>query len=164
MRWLVALVLVLVLAAPALAVLPDEVLDDPVLETRARAISSQLRCLVCQNQNIDESNAPLARDLRLLVRERLVLGDSDSQVVNYLVARFGEFILLKPYFALHTYALWFATPVVFGIAIWIVVSGVRRRRKQMLDPNEPLASLTEEESDVLATLDDPHPGVHQSEN
>jgi len=158
MRWLVTLLLVFSLATPALAVLPDEVLDDPVLETRARAISSQLRCLVCQNQNIDESNAPLARDLRLLVRERLVLGDSDKQVVNFLVARFGEFILLKPYFALHTYVLWFATPIVFGIAIWVVVSGVRRQRKQMPDPNEPLPSLTSEESDVLATLDEPDPG------
>src|SRR5690606_12873648 len=91
---------------PAHAVQPDEVLDDPALEARARALSAHLRCLVCQNQSIDDSDAPLAKDLRLLVRERLVAGDSDTEVTNFLVARYGEFVLLKPPFAKHTLLLW----------------------------------------------------------
>ncbi|MBM2577754.1 cytochrome c-type biogenesis protein CcmH [Jannaschia sp. Os4] len=93
MRWALPLVLA---AAPALAVLPDEVLDDPVLEQRARDLSEGLRCLVCRNESIDESNAGLARDLRLLVRERLVAGDSDAEVLDYLVGRYGEYVLLEP--------------------------------------------------------------------
>ena len=100
MRRLALIALLIALAAPtaALAVEPDEILRDPALEARARNLSSELRCLVCQNQSIDDSAAPLARDLRLLVRERLSAGDSDSQVLNFLVARYGEFVLLKPRF------------------------------------------------------------------
>src|SRR4051812_49986345 len=90
----------------ALAVQPDEVLSDPVLEARARALSRELRCMVCQNQSIDDSDAPLARDLRVLVRERLQAGDSDRQVIDFLVSRYGEFVLLKPRFSLHTALLW----------------------------------------------------------
>ena len=95
------------LAAPhAVAVQPDEILSDPALEARARALSKELRCMVCQNQSIDDSDAPLARDLRLLVRERLKAGDSDAQVIDFLVARYGEFVLLKPRFTSHTALLW----------------------------------------------------------
>jgi cytochrome c-type biogenesis protein CcmH len=115
-RWFLYLVLALVLA-PGLAhaVLPDEVLPNPVLEARARALSSELRCLVCQNQSIDDSGAQLARDLRLLVRERLVAGDSDQQVRDYLVARYGDFVLLKPPFRLDTALLWGMPFLVLGL-------------------------------------------------
>src|ERR1700704_4186811 len=113
MRWLKLIVVVLTLAAPvrAFAVQPDEVLADAALEARARVLSKELRCMVCQNQSIDDSDAPLARDLRLLVRERLKDGDSDGQVIDFLVARYGEFVLLKPRLALHTALLWFGPPV-----------------------------------------------------
>jgi cytochrome c-type biogenesis protein CcmH len=99
------------------AVQPDEMLKDPGLETRARTISAELRCLVCQNQSIDDSDAPLARDLRLLVRERLRAGDSNSQVVQFLVDRYGDFILLKPRFDAKTYALWLAPLLIFLIGV-----------------------------------------------
>ena len=115
-------------AMPALAVEPDEVLADPALEGRARELSHELRCMVCQNQSIDDSNAPLARDLRLLVRERLKAGDSNSQVIDYLVARYGEFVLLRPRFEWHTLILWLAAPgvlIVGGIALYMMA---RRRR------------------------------------
>ena len=103
---LIALLVALVAPTAALAVEPDEILKDPKLEARARVLSEELRCMVCQNQSIDDSAAPLARDLRLLVRERLTKGDSDSQVLNYLVARYGEFVLLKPRFELQNLLLW----------------------------------------------------------
>src|SRR5258707_8552037 len=102
--------IVLVSAMPAYAVQPDEVLANPTLEVRARALSRELRCMVCQNQSIDDSDAPLARDLRLLVRERLSTGDSDRQVIDFLVARYGEFVLLRPRLALHTALLWLGPP------------------------------------------------------
>src|SRR5918911_5442356 len=95
--WVIGTMLIL-LATPAFAVQPDEILKDPALEHRARDISAGLRCLVCQNQSVDDSDAPLAKDLRVLVRERLQAGDSDSQVIDFLVARYGEFVLLKPRF------------------------------------------------------------------
>ncbi|WP_322988300.1 cytochrome c-type biogenesis protein [Hoeflea sp.] len=100
------LLLTLALASPSWAVNPDEVLDDPVLENRARVLSKELRCMVCQNQSIDDSNAELARDLRVLVRDRLVAGDSDEAVLDYVVSRYGEFVLLKPRFTLQTLMLW----------------------------------------------------------
>ena len=112
---------------PAQAVEPDEVLQDAKLEARARHISEGLRCLVCQNQSIDDSAAPLAKDLRLLVRERLKAGDTDQQIEAFIVARYGEFVLLKPRFALHTLVLWFATPAVFLTALLIVILAYRRR-------------------------------------
>ncbi|MGI9378677.1 MAG: cytochrome c-type biogenesis protein [Methyloligellaceae bacterium] len=116
-----SLVLAVVLTAPvAQAVQPDEVLDDTALEARARDISAELRCLVCQNQSIDDSNAPLARDLRILVRERLVAGDSNEQAVEFIVARYGEFVLLKPRFGIKTLLLW-AAPILFLIVAFIVV-------------------------------------------
>jgi cytochrome c-type biogenesis protein CcmH len=113
---------------PALAVQPDEILNDPALEARARALSHELRCMVCQNQSIDDSDAPLARDLRILVRERLSAGDSDGQVIDFLVARYGEFVLLKPRFAWHTLVLWLSPFVLVVIgAIGFVRAGRRPR-------------------------------------
>jgi len=124
---LAALFLGLAWMAPARAVQPDEMLSDPGLEARARALSRDLRCMVCQNQSIDDSDAPLARDLRILVRERLKAGDSDTQVIDFLVARYGEFVLLKPRFSGHTLILWVAPVVLLlgGIALLLVMA--RRR-------------------------------------
>jgi len=136
--------------APAHAVLPDEVMADPVKEARARNLSRELRCMVCQNQSIDDSEAPLARDLRLLVRERIAAGDNDAQVVGFLVARYGEFVLLKPRFERQTLALWLVTPFLLlggGLALWL---HVRRRAKDGLQTaNRP---LTAEEEARLAAL------------
>ncbi len=140
--------ILVMLATPVFAVLPDEILDDPVLEERARDISKGLRCLVCQNENIDDSNADLARDLRLLVRERLVAGDTDQEVEDYVVDRYGEFVLLKPVFSLRNAVLWFTGPILFlvggaGVALFI------RRRSRMPNPDD---GLTEAERDRLANL------------
>ena len=118
-------VMLMPLAAPA--VQPDEVLDDPALETRARDISAGLRCLVCRNENIDESNAELARDLRLLVRERLVAGDTDVEVVDYIVDRYGEYVLLKPQTGGANLILWLAGPVMLLLGGGIGFVYVRRR-------------------------------------
>ena len=112
---------------PAHAVQPDEVLADPALEARARSISLGLRCLVCQNQSIDDSDAPLAKDLRVLVRERLKAGDSDQEIAEFVVARYGEFVLLKPRLSQQTLLLWFATPVVFAGALLLIWLAYRRR-------------------------------------
>ena len=115
MRRLLLVIAMVLSAAPAFAVNPDEVLADPALEARARAISAELRCMVCQNQSIDDSNAELAKDLRLLVRERLTDGDTNEQVVNYIVSRYGEFVLLKPCFETKTILLWGA-PLLLAVA------------------------------------------------
>ncbi len=121
-------------AMPARAVLPDEVMADPAKEARARELSKELRCMVCQNQSIDDSEAPLARDLRLLVRERISAGDSDRQVIDFLVARYGEFVLLKPRLNEHTLLLWLTPPLALllgGFALWRLgrrKSGRRRGR------------------------------------
>ena len=125
--------------APAFAVQPDEVLPDPKLEQRARDISAELRCLVCQNQSIDDSDAPLARDLRLLVRERLKAGDSDAQVKTYLVDRFGEFVLLKPVFAWHTALLWLAPFLVLAAGAAALLAQARRRRAAPVGKRRRLA-------------------------
>jgi cytochrome c-type biogenesis protein CcmH len=109
-------VVIAVAAAPATAYEPSEVLSDPVLETRARALSAELRCMVCQNQSIDDSNAPLAKDLRILVRDRLVQGDTDEEVMDYVVDRYGEYVLLRPRVAPHTYLLWFGPFIVLLLA------------------------------------------------
>jgi cytochrome c-type biogenesis protein CcmH len=122
-----AILLALFLTSTAFAVQPDEQLADPVLEARARDISGGLRCLVCQNQSIDDSDAPLARDLRLLVRERLQAGDSDDQVRGYLVARYGDFILLKPPFEMATLILWLTPLVVLAVGAILAVGRFRRR-------------------------------------
>ena len=122
-----ALLMLMFVTSLAKAVEPDEVLQDKALEARARHISEGLRCLVCQNQSIDDSAAPLAKDLRVLVRERLKAGDTDQQIEDFVVARYGEFVLLKPRFEPHTFLLWFATPLVFIIALLIVAFAYRRR-------------------------------------
>ena len=109
-------------SSAAYAVQPDEIMSDPAKELRARDLSRELRCMVCQNQSIDDSEAPLARDLRLLVRERIAAGDSDAQVLDFLVARYGEFVLLKPRLEPHTYLLWLLPPLVLaggGLALWM---------------------------------------------
>jgi cytochrome c-type biogenesis protein CcmH len=129
----------------ASAVQPDEVLSDTVLESRARALSKELRCMVCQNQSIDDSDAPLARDLRLLVRERLQAGDTDKQVVDFLTARYGEFVLLRPRFSPHTAILWLTPAGLFLLAI-VGVALARRRRG---DSEE---DLTPEEQARLAEI------------
>ncbi len=113
---------------PAVAVQPDEVLKDQALEARARALSRELRCMVCQNQSIDDSDASLARDLRLLVRERLTAGDTDSQVIDFLVARYGEFVLLRPRFVWHNAVLWFAPLLVLIAGAIAMFRAVRRQR------------------------------------
>lgn len=132
MRWLRLLILTIVLAAPcqAWAVQPDEVLADAALEVRARALSKELRCMVCQNQSIDDSDAPLARDLRILVRERLQAGDSDAQVMDFLVARYGEFVLLKPRFNARTAVLWLLPAVALLLGAVALVLFWRRGRRR----------------------------------
>ncbi|SMC45393.1 cytochrome c-type biogenesis protein CcmH [Primorskyibacter flagellatus] len=143
------------LAAPVWAVQPDEVLDDPALELRARELSKGLRCLVCQNESIDESNASLARDLRLLVRERLVEGDSDAEALAFIVDRYGEFVLLKPTTGGANWLLWAAGPLMLVAALGVGVVYIRRRSharapgeqglnadesarlKEILDRNDP---------------------------
>jgi len=115
-------------ATPAWAVLPDEIMKDPVLEARARRISQGLRCLVCRNENIDDSNADLARDLRLLVRDRLRAGDTNQQVVAYIVARYGEYVLLKPRASGANLLLWGAGPLMLLLAGWIGFAFIRRRK------------------------------------
>jgi len=136
---------------PVKAVQPDEVLQDPALEARARHISEGLRCLVCQNQSIDDSEAPLAKDLRVVVRERLTAGDTDQQIEDFVVARYGEFVLLKPRFTAHTLLLWFATPAMFLLALLIVVLAYRRRATAASPP----AALSEtEERKLKSLLDD----------
>lgn len=149
MRFLLALLTALLLASPSLAVLPDEVLADAALEARARAISATLRCLVCQNESIDDSNADLAREIRLIVRERLVAGDTDEQVVQYLVDRYGEFVLLRPVFAPHTLILWTAAPLILIIGATVIVIAARRRRTV---PSSS-AELTADEQRALDELD-----------
>jgi cytochrome c-type biogenesis protein CcmH len=136
----------------AQAVQPDEVLPDPALEARARAISEGLRCLVCQNQSIDDSEAPLAKDLRLLVRERLKAGDSDQQITDFVVSRYGEFVLLRPRLSPHTLLLWFATPAVFVAALGLILLAYRRRKRtaQGLAPLSP-----NEENRLKRLLDEP---------
>ncbi len=133
------------------AVNPDEMLDDPVLEKRAREISKNLRCLVCQNENIDESNADLARDLRILLRERLKAGDTDEEAIQYLVDRYGEYVLLKPRFGLHTLLLWtgpFIVLLIGGLGLYYT----RRRMQQNAAAARIEADLTEEEKKRLQEL------------
>ncbi|TCM57861.1 cytochrome c-type biogenesis protein CcmH [Rhizobium sp. PP-F2F-G48] len=148
---LVALMLGLMTIGPALAVNPDEVLSDPALEARARALSGQLRCMVCQNQSIDDSNAELAKDLRLIVRERLARGDTDTAVIDYVVSRYGEFVLLKPRFEAKTLILW-GTPVVLLLAGGTAMLLAVRRRRERPPAPDPLSA--EEEGRLRAVLDD----------
>jgi len=149
MRRLTATLMLLVaLAAPALAVQPDEMLKNPVLEARARHLSEGLRCLVCQNESIDNSNAPLAHDLRVLIRQRLKAGDTDSQVINYVVARYGEFVLLKPRFEPRTLVLWLGPFAILLAGIAFVWS--KRSRPSNVAKAE--AALSAEEKSRLSRL------------
>ncbi|WP_298871696.1 cytochrome c-type biogenesis protein [uncultured Bradyrhizobium sp.] len=150
-RMMAAFVALMLLAAPAVhAVQPDEIMADPVKEARARELSRELRCMVCQNQSIDDSDAPLARDLRLLVRERIAAGDSNSQVLDFLVARYGEFVLLKPRFERQTMLLWLLAPLLLaggGFALW------RQNRRRAQDGADvPTPPLTPDEQARLAAL------------
>lgn len=148
MRLLLVLPLLAGLMLPALAVQPSEVLDDPALEDRARRLSAGLRCMVCQNQSIDDSDAELARDLRVLVRERLVAGETDEQVIDYVVSRYGEFVLLQPRFNMRNALLW-GTPAILllaGGAFLFSRSGHRRR------PVAASGLSAEEESELASIL------------
>ena len=127
-RTIALIAAMIALTVTAVAVEPDEILDDRVLGERARDISRNLRCLVCQNESIDESNADLAKDLRLLVRERLVAGDSDEQVIDYIVARYGDFVLLRPRLDSGTYLLWFGPFLVLCVGALAVFAFYRRHR------------------------------------
>ena len=146
---------VLLLAAfalsPARAVLPDEVMSNPAQEARARDLSRELRCMVCQNQSIDDSEAPLARDLRILVRERLTAGDSDPQVVDFLVARYGEFVLLKPRFEWQTAVLWFTPAAALLAGVIAIIAAIRRRRAAP----QAMAPLSPDEEQALAKMIEP---------
>jgi cytochrome c-type biogenesis protein CcmH len=140
------------LPCSAYAVQPDEIMSDPAKESRARDLSRELRCMVCQNQSIDDSEAPLARDLRLLVRERIAAGDSDAQVIDFLVARYGEFVLLKPRLNPHTLLLWLLPPLALaggGLALWI---HNRRRSRSAASDNQSSFKLTAEEEARLERL------------
>lgn len=137
----------LLIATPIYAVQPGEVLDDPVMENRAREISKELRCLVCRNENIDESNAQLATDLRLLVRERLVEGDSNVQVIDYVVERYGEYVLLKPTLTGANKLLWIAGPAMLFLALGIGFAFVRRRQNETA-----MDELSDEETARITAL------------
>src|SRR3954447_15737642 len=139
------------LANPVHAVQPDEIMADPAKELRARELSRELRCMVCQNQSIDDSEAPLARDLRLLVRERIAAGDSDGQVIDFLVARYGEFVLLKPRLKPHTLLLWLLPPLALaggGLALWMH----HRRRLKSAAEDQALFRLSADEEARLERL------------
>jgi cytochrome c-type biogenesis protein CcmH len=159
MRWLHLLLLLFALAAPsaAWAVQPDEVLSDATLEARARTLSKELRCMVCQNQSIDDSDAPLARDLRVLVRERLQAGDSDRQVIDFLVARYGEFVLLRPRLSAHTAVLWLGPAAIVLIGACGLWWAMRRQGDASARAAET-AKLSPEEEARLSELMSRHDG------
>jgi len=156
MRWLRLIMMAVALCAtvPTLAVQPDEVLSDPALEARARLLSKELRCMVCQNQSIDDSDAPLARDLRVLVRERLQAGDSDTQVLDFLVKRYGEFVLLNPRFTGRTALLWLMPVLVllFGAGGLLVAWRRFRRQARPDSPTSASAPLTAAETARLSRI------------
>jgi cytochrome c-type biogenesis protein CcmH len=151
MRHFAVVALLSMLVAPAFAVTPDEMLKDPALEARARHLSQELRCMVCQNQSIDDSEAPLAHDLRVLVRDRLKAGDSDPQVLDFLVARYGEFVLLKPRFELRTLLLWTLPPIALLAGLAGLIMALRRRQAVTAEPIE----LSAAEQQRLAALIEP---------
>jgi len=146
---LIAALLTLFVVPTAIAVEPDEIISDPALEARARALSKELRCMVCQNQSIDDSDAPLAHDLRVLVRERLQAGESDQQVIDFLVARYGEFVLLRPRLSWHTALLWFGPATILIIGTYGVLVLARRYRANRAVEQE---TLTAAEADRLAEI------------
>jgi len=143
---------VLALPGPGRAVNPDEMLANPALEGRAREISKELRCLVCQNQSIDDSDAQLAKDLRVLVRERLTAGDSDRQVIDYVVSRYGDFVLLKPPFKATTLALWLGPAAIVGLGVLAVALYYRRRARATAAGDARPAPLSDEEKRRLEAL------------
>ena len=144
------LLILLLIASPVLAVQPDEVLDDPALEARARDISTGLRCLVCRNESIDESNAELARDLRILLRERLVAGDTDQEAVEFIVDRYGEYVLLKPTTTGANLMLWLAGPIMLLIAVGMGWSFLRKRSRHQQAAHSD--ALTDEEQERLRQI------------
>lgn len=150
MRRLFAALGFAIIALPALAVLPDEVLPDPVMEARARALSKELRCLVCQNESIDDSNADLARSLRLLVRERLTQGDSDAAVLGYIQQRYGDYVLMKPPVKGVTAVLWFGPPLLLAGLLTALFFAARKRKAPAPRPLSPAeqARLTALEKDT----------------
>ena len=156
MRKLIAVSIVVLMtalaASSAYAVQPDEIMSDPVRESRARDLSRELRCMVCQNQSIDDSDAPLARDLRLLVRERIASGDSDSEVIDFLVARYGEFVLLKPRLKRHTLLLWLLPPLVLAGGVLVLWAHGRRRSKSAAAEDPSRFKLTADEAARLERL------------
>lgn len=154
-RAILAVCLFLFMPLMASAVQPDEVLTDPRLEARARALSAELRCMVCQNESIDESNADLARDLRLLVRERLQAGESDEQIRTFLVHRYGEFILLKPPFKLETWLLWSAPFIVLAVGGGLILASRQRQNNRV--PANPLSEA--ERAKLDAMLDEDRFGI-----
>jgi cytochrome c-type biogenesis protein CcmH len=139
----VALLFGLLSPTPLLAVQPDEMLSNPVQEARARALSRELRCMVCQNESIDDSEAPLAHDLRVLVRERIKAGDSDAQIINFLVARYGEFVLLKPRLSWHTALLWGLPPVLLLVGGALVLISLTRRSRALGGEDAKLSNVEE---------------------
>ncbi len=145
----ILLAVIMAFAIPAIAVQPDEILDDPALENRARDISAGLRCLVCRNESIDESNADLARDMRLLVRERLVEGDTDGEVLSFIVERYGEYVLLRPTTEGANIILWIAAPVMFALAL--LSAGLYLRRRDTA-PEPEGATLSESDKKRLKEL------------
>jgi cytochrome c-type biogenesis protein CcmH len=140
------LLILVFLATPTWAVEPDEILSDPVMEARARVISKGLRCLVCRNENIDSSNAGIAKDLRILVRERLVDGDTNDQVVSYIVDRYGEYVLLKPKFTVKNLIPWLAGPVLFLLGLFLSIKFISRPRRNVV------TALNEDEENRLKDL------------
>jgi cytochrome c-type biogenesis protein CcmH len=160
LSWLFAIAVMA--GSPARAVQPDEIMSDVAKEARARDLSRELRCMVCQNQSIDDSEAPLARDLRLLVRERIAAGDSDAQVIDFLVARYGEFVLLKPQLNPHTWLLWLLPPLALaggGFALW---THGRRRAKSGTRDDALLFKLTADEEARLERLIGAEPSPDKS--
>ena len=131
--------LLFVLVTPALAIQPDEILEDKLLEERARVISKELRCLVCQNQSIDDSDAPLARDLRVLVRERLQAGESDEKVIKFVVDRYGDFVLLRPPIKASTLALWISPIAILIVGVILLLMRFRKQEKNMPVQVQPLS-------------------------
>lgn len=152
MKGILSILLLLLSLSSAGAVEPGEILDNPVLEQRAREVSKDLRCVVCQNQSIDDSNAELARDMRILVRERLVAGDSNQQVLDYMVSRYGDFVLLDPPFKQSTYVLWFGPALIVGIGVLVLIVSYRRRRGPAGEGGTAPTGLSDEERRRLDAL------------
>lgn len=145
MRALILALLAVLIASPSFAVQPEEVLKDPVMEERAREISKEIRCVVCQNQSIDDSDAGIAKNMRVLIRDRLQKGDSNEQVIDYLVSRYGDFVLLKPPFKFKTLVLWLGPLLFLGLGLWGMINYFRRRTVEAAAMTTPTLSAEERE-------------------